>query len=126
MTKNIHLISRWYIKPGFQKQAELTLQKFEEMSASEPGTLLYLIHRPMWDIDLISRPEPRQLEVLFVEIYESKEAFLTHVTSQQAYLKSADAFRFFTAPKDDPTQVAAMVEFLDFERGFIKPTLKIN
>jgi len=123
MSEQIHLISRWIVKNGFQDKAETCLQKFEQMALEEEGTLLYLIHRPMWDIDLISRPEPRQLEVLFVEIYRDKDAFNTHVKNQMKYLKESGSFEYFQTPLGKPEQAAEMVEFLQFERGVIKPDL---
>jgi quinol monooxygenase YgiN len=126
MKKNIHLISRWIIKSGFQNEAEKALKSFEKMAKAESGTLLYMIHRPMWSVDLISNPTPCQLEVLFFEIYKNQTAFDKHVARQQQFMKLNGITEFFETPEDNSVQTASMVEFLDFERGFIKSDLKIK
>lgn len=119
-SEEIHLISRWKIKNGYQKEAEKVLVQFEERARNEPGTLSYLIHRPMWDIDLVSKPTPSQLEVLFYERYANKEAFLSHVNGQKEFMRAHGYFEYFVPPPNSPGSASEMVEFLRLERGYLQ------
>ncbi|MCB9246371.1 MAG: antibiotic biosynthesis monooxygenase [Flavobacteriales bacterium] len=116
----LHLISRWLIRESQTDEAELALQQFEKMAMEEPGTLVYLIHRPLNDPDLVSDPTPYPNEVLFFEVYADKPAFQHHVERQQEYLRSSGMFKCFVTPASEPMKTAEMVEFLHLERGFIK------
>ena len=123
MTKHLHLISRWLIKEEFKSEAMDVLRDFENMAREEKGTLLYMNHTPLWDTDLPSNPTPSKNEVLFFEIYQDKDAFKIHVDRQQRFMKKNGICDYFIQSSEEPCSTASMVEFLDYNRGFIKPNL---
>lgn len=117
---SLHLISRWLICEQYVAEAKEALQNFERMAGEEPGTLVYFVHRPLHDPDLVSDPTPYPNEVLFFEVYSDKQAFQDHVKRQQDYLRNSGLFKCFVTPESEPMKTAEMVEFLQLERGFIK------
>ena len=74
----ITIIARWTIARGHEAAARTALARLaKQVRAKEPGTLLYLVFVP--DMSELSLPTASPLEVVFVEGYENKAAFLTHI-----------------------------------------------
>jgi quinol monooxygenase YgiN len=72
------IIARWTIALGHETAARAALTRLaQQVRAREPGTLLYLVFVP--DMKELSLPTASPLEVVFVEGYENKAAFLAHI-----------------------------------------------
>ena|SRR6185503_10548219 len=74
----ITIIARWTIARGHEAAARTALARLAtQVRAKEPGTLLYLVFVP--DMSALSLPTASPLEVVFVEGYKNKGAFLAHI-----------------------------------------------
>src|SRR6188768_1853678 len=72
------IIARWTIAQGHEAAARAALTRLaKQVRAKEPGTLLYLVFVP--DMNELSLPTASPLEVVFVEGYTNKRAFLAHL-----------------------------------------------
>jgi quinol monooxygenase YgiN len=80
-------------QPAVEQFDQLTAEAVEQITAKEPGTLLYATHAV--------QDEP--LARIFYEVYRDREAFQAH--------EAADHVRDFHARKD-PLLVGTRVEFL--------------
>ena len=77
----VDLTSSWFIAPGCEDQVEAALtQLAAAVLQDEPGTLTYLVHRPLPATSgLQSLPPPPGELVLFFERYADVAAFQAHV-----------------------------------------------
>jgi quinol monooxygenase YgiN len=72
------IIARWTIARGREAAARTALTRLaKQVRAREPGTLLYVVFVP--DMTELSLPTASPLEVVFVEGYRNKAAFLAHL-----------------------------------------------
>jgi len=72
------IIARWTIAQGHEAAARAALSRLAtRVRAKEPGTLVYLVFVP--DMQELSLPTASPLEVVFVEGYKNKAAFLAHL-----------------------------------------------
>jgi len=72
------IIARWTIAKGHEAAARTALTRLaKQVRAKEPDTLLYLVFVP--DMHELSLPTASPLEVVFVEGYKNKTAFLAHL-----------------------------------------------
>jgi quinol monooxygenase YgiN len=72
----IAVVAKFVAKPGCEGELEESLKKAVKPTQSEPGCILYLLHRS------ISNPA----EFWFIEQWESKESLEVHL--QRAHIKS--------------------------------------
>ncbi len=75
--------SQWFIRPGADDEVVRAVREelVPAIEADEPGTLMYLVHRPITTgPPLASLPPPDPGALLFVEEYSSPESFHRHVT----------------------------------------------
>ncbi len=118
------LIARWTIKKDCNAKAVAALKKLAKAVEMETGTLMYLVHTP----DFIqftdksgneheSLPTPSTQEVVFVEQYKNKQAFLDHINSAafQSFLKEHGDL--FVASNGRPF---VEIEFLAQQAGFVR------
>src|ERR1019366_10663193 len=69
----------WSIVPGNEQKAYAALGTLAaKIERSEPGTWLYLIHKPDLDPGINIYPPPAPVQVAFVEGYKDRDAFLAH------------------------------------------------
>lgn len=115
----VSLTSRWYIRPG--REAEVVAAVTElaaRVRATEPGTLMYLVHTVSPEPTLQSLPPPSPQLLLFMERYRDAAAFQAHV--------SGPAFTAFVATWGDAFVPDAHgrpyteVTFLREEAGFVR------
>jgi len=72
------IIARWTIAHGREAAARTALTRLAtQVRTQEPDTLLYLVFVP--DMNELSLPTASPLEVVFVEGYTNKRAFLAHL-----------------------------------------------
>jgi uncharacterized protein len=72
------IIARWTIAHGHEAAARTALGRLaKHVRAKEPDTLLYIVFIP--DMHEMSLPTASPLEVVFVEGYKNKAAFLAHL-----------------------------------------------
>jgi quinol monooxygenase YgiN len=72
------IIARWTIARGSEAAARSALTRLAtQVRTREPDTLLYLVFVP--DLQELSLPPASPLEVVFVEGYKHKRAFLAHL-----------------------------------------------
>src|SRR5687767_8124321 len=72
------IIARWTIAKGHEAAARTALTRLaKQVRTKEPDTLLYLVFVP--DMHELSLPTASPLEVVFVEGYKNKTAFLAHL-----------------------------------------------
>ena len=72
------IIARWTIAHGREAAARTALIRLaKQVRTKEPDTLLYLVFVP--DMKELSLPTASPLEVVFVEGYKNKAAFLAHL-----------------------------------------------
>jgi len=78
--KPVRLISKWFVLPGHERAVLPALRKLAAVvRATEPGTLMYLVHTPYDQRKLRSTPPPNSGLVLFFEMHASPKAFDVHV-----------------------------------------------
>lgn len=66
---------RWFIKKNRPRVLRALKELARKVQSSEPGTLAYRIHTPGQD----SLPPASPNEVVFIEVYKNKKAFLAHL-----------------------------------------------
>ena len=72
------IIARWTIAHGREAAARTALTRLaKQVRTREADTLLYLVFLP--DMNELSLPTASPLEVVFVEGYKNKTAFLAHL-----------------------------------------------
>jgi quinol monooxygenase YgiN len=72
------IIARWTIAHGREAAARTALMRLaKQVRTKEPDTLIYLVFVP--DMKELSLPTASPLEVVFVEGYKNKTAFLAHL-----------------------------------------------
>jgi len=120
------IIARWTIAQGHEAAARTALTRLaKQVRAKEPGTLLYLVFVP--DLQELSLPTPSPLEVVFVEGYKNKTAFLTHLNGPvftQFTAKHRGLFLSTTVTGQDGKPVQSpFVLFQNLRRvgGFVRP-----
>lgn len=75
------LIAKWTIIQGKEAPAVVALKKLaKQVQQNEKDTLIYLVHTP--DLKEVNLPTPSPLEVIFIEGYKNKAAFLAHLTGK--------------------------------------------
>lgn len=114
------LTSRWFLKPGCEDKvlAAIRSDMVPQIEAGEPGTLTYLVHRPLGDRDgLQSLPPTDAALLLFYEEYASPAAFQAHVTGPIFTGFVADYGDCFVEAGGKPFTT---VTFLSRETGFVR------
>ena len=123
----ISLYSTWWVKPGKEQILQPALGNLaRDVERHEKGTLMYLVHAPRYDFPpiekgkkaIISEPMARPETLIFVEKYESWEAFKTHLYGPyfKAFVKENKSL-FVLGHDNEPF---IQVVFLDEETGFIR------
>ena len=116
----VSLTSRWFIRPGCERQAWPALQALAaNVLANEPDTLMYLVNSPSWvDNSLQSLPPSEPGLVLFVEMYRNPDAFRAHVEGAVFTSFVRDYGHLFVPNADG--QPYTTVTFLPREAGFVR------
>jgi predicted enzyme related to lactoylglutathione lyase/quinol monooxygenase YgiN len=127
-TAPVHLISRWILLKGREKEGIAALKKLaSEVLAQEPGTLIYRVHTPiMDDAALVSLPTSVPQEVVFYEAYSNAQAFDDHVNGPRFTKFVQDHGKLFLAPSDSPGKPFIRVQFLELQTGFIREAPRVN
>lgn len=81
---SVSLVSQWFIRPDCVQQVLDALPHYvHQVETQEPGTLMYLVHRPRADDSaetaLQSLPPAVAPSLWFVEEYADEAAFLSHL-----------------------------------------------
>ncbi len=120
------IIARWTIARGHEAAARAALTRLaKQVRAKEPDTLLYLVFVP--DMKELSVPTASPLEVVFVEGYKNKTAFLAHLNGPvftQFKAKHQALFLSTTVTGQDGKPVQSpFVLFQNLRRvgGFVRP-----
>jgi quinol monooxygenase YgiN len=120
------IIARWTIAHGHEAAARTALTRLaKQVRTKEPDTLLYLVFVP--DMQQLSLPTPSPLEVVFVEGYKNKAAFLAHLEGPvftQFTAKHQALFLSTTVTGQDGKPVQSpFVLFQNLRRlgGFVRP-----
>lgn len=66
---------KWFIKKNRRRVLRALKELARKVQSSEPDTLTYRIHTPGQD----SLPPASPNEVIFIEVYKNKKAFLAHL-----------------------------------------------
>lgn len=114
----LHLTSEWFIQPGRETDVARVLPKLvADVLATEPDTLVYLVHKPRPPGALQSLPPPDPGSLLFFEVYRDEEAFQRHVNGPvfSAFVREHGAM--FISANGKPF---TFVEFLTLEHGFMR------
>lgn len=116
----VSLTSRWFIRPGCERQAWPALQALAaNVLANEPDTLMYLVNSPSWvDNSLQSLPPSEPGLVLFVEMYRNPDAFRAHVEGTVFTTFVHDCGDLFVPNADGKPYTT--VTFLQRQAGFIR------
>ena len=119
------VIARWSIKQGCEIDARAALQELaKQVQSQESDTLAYLVHAP--DMAELSLPTPSPLEVVFIEVYKDKNAFVKHVTGVvfQQFVVTHRGLFLGTSVTDTEGKVVespfVMVENLERLGGFVR------
>lgn len=119
-SERVSLTSQWFLRPGAEDAvvAAIRDELVPAIEAGEPGTLTYLVHRPRMSSPLLqSLPPTDPQTLLFVEEYESADAFHRHVTGPNFtgfVSRHGDAF----VQVDDRPYTT--ITFLTREAGFVR------
>jgi quinol monooxygenase YgiN len=120
------LVARWTINPGCETGARAALEQLaSQVRDQEPDTLLYLVFVP--EMKEQSLPTASPLEVVFVEEYRNKQAFLAHLDGpvfKQFVAKHLKLFLSTTVTGHDGKLVEnpfVLVENLQRVAGFVRP-----
>jgi len=127
----ISLYSTWWVKPEQQHQLLPVLKQLaKDVKKHEPGTLMYLVHSPNYHFPkvekdkkpIISEPMVRPGTIIFVEKYESWDAFKTHLYGKYftTFVKENKSKLVLDAHGDPFVQVV----FMDEETGFIRKSAR--
>ncbi len=115
----LHLTSEWFIIPGNEAAvARVVPELVAQVQASEPDTLIYMVHKP-WpnSANLQSLPPANPGTLLFFEVYRNQAAF-------EAHLNGAAFTQFVNNHGDlfiqNNGKPFSFVEFLHMEDGFIR------
>lgn len=123
----ISLYSTWWVKPGKEQALQPALIKLaKDVKKHEKGTLMYLVHSPRYDFPkvkkgkktIISKPMIRPGTLVFVEKYESWDAFQEHVSGPYFTKFVKDHKSMFVLGDDGEPFV--QVVFLEEETGFVR------
>lgn len=115
----VSLTSRWFIRPGREAEVlEAVRDLAARVQATEPGTLMYLVHVPRPEADLQSLPPSSPQLLLFVEMYRDRQAFLDHVNGAN-FVGFVQRFGECFVP-DAQGRPWTTVEFLRRETGFVR------
>ncbi|MET3131338.1 putative enzyme related to lactoylglutathione lyase/quinol monooxygenase YgiN [Oxalobacteraceae bacterium GrIS 1.11] len=115
----LHLTSEWFIVPGNEAAvAEAVPALVAQIRATEPDTLVYMVHRPCaTSANLQSLPPANPSTILFYEVYRNQAAFEAHVNGQAYSDFVANYGDLFIQNNGKPY---SFVEFLYMEDGFIR------
>jgi quinol monooxygenase YgiN len=123
----ISLYSTWWIKPENEKKIEPVLHQLaQEVKENEKGTLMYLVHKPLYDYptpkagekQIQSEPAVRPGTLVFVEKYESWQAFEDHLYGPY-FTKFVAEYKDLFVPNNDGNPFVQVV-FMEEITGFIK------
>lgn len=117
----VSLTSKWFIRPGREREVIPALEQLATaVYDGEPETLAYLVHTPL-DVPELppTLPPCNPLEVLFVEVYASPDAFLRHVNGPIFKTFVAEHGACFVQANGSPF---TFVQFLERRAGFIRPS----
>src|SRR5688572_28385903 len=119
------IIARWTIAKGHEAAARTALTRLaKQVRTKEPDTLLYVFFVP--DMHELSLPTASPLEVVFVEDYKNRTAFLAHLNGPvftQCTRKNQSLFLSTTATGHDGKPVqSSFVLFQSLRRvgGFVR------
>jgi hypothetical protein len=115
----LSLTSAWFIAPGKEAKAIAAVKALtKEVEASEPDTLIYLVHTPFTDDNRVNTlPPPYSGTILFFEMYRTTEAFLRHVNGPIFLSFVANSGNLFVAQNGAPFTVDT---FLTRQAGFVR------
>jgi len=120
------IIARWTIVHGREAAARTALTRLaKQVRSKEPDTLLYVVFVP--DLAELSLPTASPLEVVFVEGYRNKAAFLAHLNGPvftQFKEKHQGLFLCTTVTGQDGKPVESpfvLVQNLRRLGGFVRP-----
>lgn len=115
----LHLTSEWFIAPGNDAAVAAAVpQLVAQIRAQEPGTLVYMVHRPRPTTpDLQSLPPANLNTLLFFEVYRDQAAFEAHLNGRAFGDFVRTSGHLFIQSNGKPY---SFVEFLIMEDGFIR------
>ena len=123
----ISLYSTWWISPGKKKLLEPALKQLaKDVMENEKGTLMYLIHTPLFDFPkaktgkkaIVSEPAVRPGTIIFVEKYESWDAFQEHLYGSYFTTFVEKHKSLFVLSHDNEPFI--QVVFMEENAGFIR------
>lgn len=119
----VSLTSTWFIQPGCEAAVMAGLATLAQtVYAEEPGTLVYRVHTPLTDPELVSLPPIAPGTVVFYEEYRDASAFLAHLNGP-AFTGFTQAYgAMFSAAHGQPFTT---VSFLALAAGFTRPAGRV-
>ena len=116
-SRQVSLISRWFVKPGCGKEALAALREAAAaVQAREPNTLTYRVHVQHVG-DLQSLPPADPLSILFFEVYRDAQAFRDHLAGPTFTAFVRDHGDLFLQSGGKPYTT---VDFLTLHAGFTR------
>ena len=116
----VSLTSQWYLQPGAEDAilAVIRQELVPAVQANEPGTLTYLVHRPLSPhSDLQSLPPTDSRALVFFEEYASADSFRRHVSGP---IFTDFVSRHGAAFVQSGGRPYSTVTFLSREAGFVR------
>ena len=131
MNDKVLLISKWQLRDGITEELiEILHSLAGEVEVAEKGTLMYRIHLQSraaldtYDEAIEPPPSPipnaQQHEVIFIEVYESAEAFSAHVKGKVFNQFKDRVLKFFQPDPLRENWPLTKTEFLTLQSGFIR------
>ncbi len=127
----ITVVSRWKLKNGVPPELAAALKEAAfNYEKTEPGTDLYFVNlaapRPLGPDLKPADPAPKpvgaeaQTEVVFVEKYQDREAFATHVNGPAFTEFRTRYLKFFQEDPNQPGWPKRETLFLEEQSGFAR------
>jgi predicted enzyme related to lactoylglutathione lyase/quinol monooxygenase YgiN len=115
----LSLTSTWFIAQGNEAAAIAAVKALaKDVEASEPDTLIYLVHTPFTDDKRVTSLSPLYSgTIVFFEMYRTVEAFLRHVNGPIFADFLAKSGNLFVAQNGAPF---TFVAFLARQAGFVR------